>query len=60
MKIKIICPRCKSDQVVAEGILLWSVEKQDWEIQNILDSKYCNECGYEGVSVDEAEVEENA
>lgn len=61
-KVKMICPRCGSDDVTRDCLGRWSVEEQKWEISSELDCMQCEACeeelgseGFEEVVVPDLE-----
>jgi hypothetical protein len=43
-KIKKVCNYCGSEDVTQDANTKWSVEKQQWEISDMIPSDYCNNC----------------
>jgi hypothetical protein len=61
-KVKMICPRCGSDDVTRDGLARRSLEEQKWEISSELDCMQCEACeeelgseGFEEVVVPDLE-----
>jgi len=44
MKIKKICSKCGSEDVVVDAWIQWNEYTQEWEIYDIFDNCYCNKC----------------
>jgi hypothetical protein len=59
MPQKMICTTCGSDDVKRDAWAVWSVEKQDWILDNVFDYAYCEKCESE-CSITEIKIEENA
>lgn len=53
--IKIVCKHCGSDNVMRDAWATWNVELQEWELLNVYDNAYCNECDGE-TSLKEVEI----
>lgn len=59
--ITYVCPRCKSENTVAEGITRWNVYLQQWEPRDEFTydkSGSCDDCGFtpfwpEKITIDE-------
>jgi len=48
-----ICPKCGSDNVVADAAARWSTGGQIWEVSNVFDKGHgCEDCGAEDISFD--------
>jgi hypothetical protein len=43
-KEKIVCSECGGENVLADAWASWNVEKQEWELYNHFDSKFCEDC----------------
>lgn len=44
-KVKMVCERCGSQEVVADAYAVWDVESQSWELQSTFDKgSYCSNC----------------
>ena len=57
-KLQMICQNCGSINVVADAYASWSVDKQEWEVQNTFDKgAYCDDCEGE-TRIDEVEYDE--
>jgi hypothetical protein len=56
-KIKVICPKCGSDDVVCDACARWDVESQSWTLCTEYDDRTCEACGYESHSFAEAPAE---
>ena len=54
-KIKLICPKCGSDNVWKDAIAYWSPEKQEWKLQATYDQMGCSDCGEESDELIEVE-----
>lgn len=50
------CSRCHSTDVRRDGIACWNPSRQQWELIDVLDHGWCEECGAEGRRV----IEEHA
>ena len=50
------CSRCHSTDVRRDGIACWNPSRQQWELIDVLDDGWCEECGAEGRRV----IEEHA
>ena len=57
MKIK-KCSKCGSEDVVVDAYVKWNPEKDDWEIDNVFDYCFCNECEQECDLIDEEVIED--
>ena len=42
------CSRCHSTDVRRDGIACWNPSRQQWELIDVLDDGWCEECGAEG------------
>ena len=59
-KIKIVCGRCKSEDVTRDALASWSVAAQRWELSCEFDNADCAECGettLEEVEISDEEFE---
>ena len=53
-----VCPKCGSDNVVADAAARWSTKTEEWEVSNIFDKGHgCDDCGAENIEF--AWVDEN-
>lgn len=52
-KVKLTCPVCKSDAVLADAYARWDVDKQDWVLGPVFDAVDCNHCGAKDIHPDE-------
>lgn len=43
-KITIHCRYCLSEEVNRDAYVTWDTEKQEWELSNVYDHAYCNDC----------------
>jgi len=43
-KVIIVCTTCGSSAVTREGILVWNVPKQEWEIECMFMEYFCHNC----------------
>ena len=44
-RVKMVCSRCGSDDVLADAYAEWDVETQAWEVAQTFDKGgYCNKC----------------
>ena len=50
------CSRCHSTDVRRDGIACWNPSRQQWELIDLMDDAWCEECGAEGRRV----IEEHA
>lgn len=58
-KEKIVCSACGGENVLVDAWARWNVDKQEWELDNTFDDKFCEDC--EGsCSYDWVEVENNS
>ena len=45
-----VCPKCNSDNVVADAAARWSAESQEWEVASVFDQGHsCDDCGAEDI-----------
>lgn len=45
-----VCPKCNSDNVVADAVARWNIESQEWEVANVFDQGHsCDDCGAEDI-----------
>lgn len=51
MKAMMQCSHCGSQNVTADALARWDVERQQWEASAILDNGNCDDCGAEGDDV---------
>jgi len=40
----IICVNCGGKQIDVDGLLRWNYEQQDWELIDVFDTGFCQEC----------------
>jgi Zn finger protein HypA/HybF involved in hydrogenase expression len=57
MKIDYKCAKC-GGYILVDAWLVWNVETQDYEIQNIFDDTYCPECEETNPQVEEVTLED--
>lgn len=43
-KEKIVCSSCGGENVLADAWARWNVDKQEWELDNTFDDKFCEDC----------------
>lgn len=55
-KIKKICPVCRGDNVWKDANARFNEATQEWELLNIFDSEYCEDCDCE-VSLEEEPID---
>lgn len=46
--VRIVCPKCGSENVHKDAAAAWNAEAQAWELSSVHDSETCNDCGAEG------------
>jgi len=46
-KEHIICSKCGSEYVSIDAIAVWNYDKQLWEIEDLLEYAYCDNCNDE-------------
>ena len=44
-----VCPKCGSDNVVADATARWNSENQQWEVSSVFEQGGCDECGHEDI-----------
>lgn len=44
MKIKKVCTYCGSTDILVDSWVVWNECTQEFDIENIFDYAYCNEC----------------
>lgn len=50
-RVNYICASCGSDDLFYDASAAWNSDTQEFELNNVYDSKpTCGECGYEGWS----------
>ena len=61
-RVKYVCSRCGSDEVLWDAYVFWNEDEQDYEISNTFDNAVCesDECGGKECSVHEVELAEEA
>jgi hypothetical protein len=60
-KVKLVCPKCGSEDISRDASAHWSVETQSWEISGVFDDMSCNYCDAEFNEAEEiAVLEEQA
>lgn len=42
--VTIVCGSCGSDDVTRDATVRWDIERQRWELSNVLDNGDCNAC----------------
>ena len=55
-KITIVCAYCGSEDVMRDAVARWSIDAQEWELSDVQDQGYCDECGGEA-TLHEKEIE---
>ena len=58
-KVRLVCSRCKSDEVVKDAFASWDVEQQTWVLRSYYDATYCNTCE-ESCNLEEEECEDSS
>ena len=58
-KVRLVCSRCKSDEVVKDAFASWDVEQQTWVLYSYYDATYCNACE-ESCNLEEEECEDSS
>lgn len=56
-RIKMVCSKCGSENVVKDAFAEWNIDKQEWVLHSVYDFTSCNDCGEEDC-VDEVEIED--
>ncbi len=59
-KIKVVCPKCGSDDVTRDGVLYWDVKNQCWAMAGEFDEMTCQNCHHEGHSFCELPVDDSS
>lgn len=54
---KLICPYCKSENIVCDACAEWNIEKQEWVLLAVYDEMTCNDCGEDFRFADEIQIE---
>lgn len=44
-----VCPKCGSDNVVADATARWSSKQQQWKVSSVFEKGGCDECGVEDI-----------
>jgi predicted RNA-binding Zn-ribbon protein involved in translation (DUF1610 family) len=57
-KVKLLCPKCKSDSISRDANCFWNIESQEWEISSCDGDIFCDDCGNEFLRAKEQEVED--
>jgi hypothetical protein len=42
-----VCSTCGSPNVVSDATATWNVERQEWELGDVCDGEFCEDCGGE-------------
>ena len=45
--LKIVCPKCGSDDVCCDAASRWDIGTQSWELSSTYDDRSCSDCGYD-------------
>jgi len=45
MKIKLKCPKCGGDNILADAYAGWNEDTQEWELHSTYDDRTCDDCG---------------
>lgn len=56
-KVKLLCPKCNSEDVLCDAYAKWCVETQDWVLSSVHDNIICSDCGNE-VTPKEEEIDD--
>jgi len=43
-KVRMICADCGSKNVRRDAWASWNEEKQDWQLHNVFDDVFCEDC----------------
>lgn len=43
-KVRMICERCGSDNVMHDAWAVWNVAAQEWELGAVFDYMHCDRC----------------
>lgn len=54
--VKLVCPKCGSDEVLADAYAEWDVDSQNWVLRTEFDNKICDSCSWEFKTADEVEL----
>ena len=54
VRLKMSCKSCGSEHVVRDAWAEWDSEAQRWELSNIFDHAYCDDCESETTILEEA------
>lgn len=52
-RIAIVCSHCGSYSVMRDAWAVWDTENQEWELANVFDQGYCEDCGGEATLQEE-------
>ena len=44
MRIKIVCSKCKSENVMRDAWAVWDVATQEWVLGSVFDQGFCDTC----------------
>lgn len=58
-KVKLVCKKCGSGNILKDAYAAWSVEDQVWELHSVYDAVVCQDCGHESKFCVESIIEEN-
>jgi len=57
-KVRMICRYCGSENVMRDAWAIWNVTLQEWELDNVFDAAFCEDCG-NPTSIDEDPIRED-
>lgn len=43
-KIKYVCKKCKSENIVKDAWAEWDTQNQYWTLRNVFDAVWCDNC----------------
>jgi len=45
-RVNVVCKDCGSDNIIIDGDVVWNIETQSWEVQEVWDAGgRCEDCG---------------
>lgn len=58
-KVKMVCERCGSEEVLRDAWAEWDVDEQEWVLQNVFDHAVCEseECNGTETCIEEVPIE---
>lgn len=59
MRVRKVCAKCGSDDIVCPSLAVWGMDQQEWVFDLPFDPEYCRECDSFDIADEEIKDEED-